>query len=86
MDWILVIILFLTGLHMHKLGIPPVKGKLIDKERLSTLYFMENRMIVKDTISQYLNSTLLPMNQRSNKWTIAKIYQSKKKCNLQEKG
>ena len=67
MDWILAIILFLTGLHMCKLGVLPVKGKLIDKERLSTLCFMENRMIVKDTISQYLNSTLLPMNQRSNK-------------------
>ena len=67
MDWILVIILFLTGLHMHKLGIPPSKGKLIDKERLLTMHFMQNRMIVKDTISQYLNSTLLPMNQRSNK-------------------
>lgn len=51
MDWIIVIVLSLTGLHMHKLDIP-ASCRLIYKVRLKIINFMRNKMIMKDAISQ----------------------------------
>lgn len=63
MDWILVIVLSLTGLHMHRLS-SPASCRLIYRVRLKIINFMWNKMIMKDAISQWLNSILWQASQK----------------------